>query len=794
MEALQVTDASLTPVVVNQLQASQVPHLRHLYIGGEAPSQSIIDSWADHVRLSNIYGTSETGIWDTFRLEISRSDNAKNIGRGIDANCWVVNPSDVSKLQPVGVKGELLIQTPFLGRGYLGDNATSANAFLPAPNFASLVGGDISLRCYRTGDLARYEQDGSITYCGRESGFIKIRGFRVDLGEVEIAVNSCLDHRRAAVIAAGVKDRRDALEIIACVEVGNINARSVSASELSERLRSRLPRYMVPTVYIPLPELPCNQSKKIDRPQLRSLFTQLSPTGLVALRPGGKTLHQWPKIDHRRAMALEISKSISDLVIGSQDSSSETLQGLDFSLSSVGLNSMQLVYLANWIHQCWQRSVSVQTLLQPGITVCQLEEHLLQDLGSTEGAPQRDILLELDNLMQSAQFPSLNIRGRTIFLTSMTGFLGTQILRFLLSNPEVDRIVGLVRADSETDAREKIHAQATAGGWWKGEFDSRIIVWLGDLKKPKLGLNQSNWDCLRGRAPELHIDGIIHDGARANWLEGYNRLKAVNVDSTITLLQAYSCRPVPCPFTYVSGGYLPLPTDTSDQIGEKLSTASGYDQTKYLSRLIIEEYNSRLESRDSLEWPRITIVQPGFIVGTRWEGIAHAEDFLWRLAYCIVSLGAVSEDSKKLWIPVAGADQIASIVIAGMFLQNPENVVDCRQGITVHEFCDILSDQTGFQISTQNHQRWLASLREQVDQNPLDHPFTPLLQWVGTNDWQLTPAPPNQSNDGLYRRDTVMALEKNVQYLMGIGFLPCRERRTVVGDGMSRAVFRRSKD
>lgn len=80
MEALQVTDASLTPVLVNQLQASQVPHLRHLYIGGEAPSQSINDSWTDHIRLSNIYGTIETGIWDTIQLEISRSDNAKNIG------------------------------------------------------------------------------------------------------------------------------------------------------------------------------------------------------------------------------------------------------------------------------------------------------------------------------------------------------------------------------------------------------------------------------------------------------------------------------------------------------------------------------------------------------------------------------------------------------------------------------------------------------------------------------------------------------------------------------------------
>ncbi|KAK1139039.1 hypothetical protein N8T08_001343 [Aspergillus melleus] len=147
MEARQVTDASLTPVVVNQLQASQVPHLRHLYIGGEAPSQSIIESWADHVRLSNIYGTSETGIRDTIRLEFSHSDNAKNISRGIDVNRWVVNPSDVSKLQPVGVKGEWLIQTPFLGRGYLGtllknpENVVDCRQGITVHKFCDILSG-----------------------------------------------------------------------------------------------------------------------------------------------------------------------------------------------------------------------------------------------------------------------------------------------------------------------------------------------------------------------------------------------------------------------------------------------------------------------------------------------------------------------------------------------------------------------------------------------------------------------------------------------------------------------------
>ncbi|KAI9932468.1 hypothetical protein ASPWEDRAFT_166122 [Aspergillus wentii DTO 134E9] len=119
MGRLKVTDASLTPVVVSQIYPRNVPTLKSLSIGGDAPTKEILSRWSSQVRLNNVYGTTETGVWDTVRSYMSPHDHPKHIGKGIGVTCWIVDPSNVQKLRPVGLKGELLIQCPYLGQGYL---------------------------------------------------------------------------------------------------------------------------------------------------------------------------------------------------------------------------------------------------------------------------------------------------------------------------------------------------------------------------------------------------------------------------------------------------------------------------------------------------------------------------------------------------------------------------------------------------------------------------------------------------------------------------------------------------
>ncbi|KAJ5306779.1 acetyl-CoA synthetase-like protein [Penicillium antarcticum] len=342
--------------------------------------------------------------------------------------------------------------------------------------------------------------------------------------------------------------------------------------------------------------------------------------------------------------------------------------------------------VANNISILRRGATRIQDLQQPGITVCQIDQRLSRRAGggsdgwSDTGTP-RDILGEL-NLI-NVPVPILAQKTKTIFATSVTGFLGSQVVRVLLEDPSVGHIVGLVRSGSEEEARDRIRPPAQLGQWWRVEFDSQIEVWLGDLSLPRLGLDDAHW---RGLTGQMRIDGITHNGARVNWLDDFSTLKPTNVDSTRTTLEALSKMPAPCPFTYVCGGYLPSPTETREQVLNNLAHACGYDQTKFLSRMMVEKYNRRLDQRPDPSVPRGRVVQPGYLAGTRWEGIAHPEDFLWRLAYSIQSLETVRSDLRKAHIPVAGVEQMTSLVVGSVLNPQGKQTVDCHDGVSIETF------------------------------------------------------------------------------------------------------------
>ncbi|KAL4881917.1 acetyl-CoA synthetase-like protein [Aspergillus karnatakaensis] len=775
MHKLNVTDASLTPSIVACLRPKALPTLKHLYIGGEAPSAAILSTWANVVRLSNIYGLTEGGVWDTVELNLTSTDNPKTIGRGIGAKCWIVDPDNINRLQPIGVEGELLLQSPYLAQGYLDDTAQSTKSFISLPESLSYLTEPFPARCYQTGDLARWQPDGRMVFSGRRAGFVKIRGLRVELGEVENAIRGNLaGGAQVAVIVARSEKDADSPELVAFVEQKDERPSSL-ADQMSTYLQTVLPSYMVPGAFVPVPSLPLTESKKIDRQQLIADWASLTPAEAMALRPGGSLSHKWPRIDPFNSRAIELSNVIADLVETKQPAAGLRLRGWDFCLTSMGLDSIQISYLAGEIHRRWRGVIQFQELQQPGITVCQIDRRLSGQVnGESNGWPDtctpKDLIAELDliNLPVSIR----NQRRKTIFVTSVTGFLGSQVLRVLLENANVGHIVGLVRAGSEQEARDKILAHAELGQWWRDEFDCQIEVWLGDLSLPRLGLDERHWRDLTGR---MRIDGIIHNGARVNWLCDFATLKPTNVNSTCTVLEVLSRMPTPCPLTYVSGGYLPHPTETQEQTLSNLASACGYDQTKFLSRMIVEKYNHQLDQRPNPPVLRARVVQPGYLTGTRWEGIAHPEDFLWRLAYSFVSLGTVSEDLRKAHIPLAGVEQVAALVVDSVLDAEGDQVVTCHDGVSIETLCKLLSSRSRRPIKTVSHNEWMESLRVDVENNALDHPFLPVLGWFEANIGQFTEKAPVECTSLFDRRDIVAALDKSLEYLMNIGFFPCED-------------------
>jgi len=170
------------------------------------------------------------------------------------------------QLLPVspGTVGDLYIGGVGLSRGIWRDSEKTLSAFIPNPFSANAFD-----RIYRTGDLARQDREGRIYFVGRSDSQIKSRGHRIELGEIETALNAISDIKESAVVAVPT----DSFESnLICCAYSPANTK-LSPVVLRQTLRQKLPSYMLPSRWLSLDAIPKNANGKIDRPLLRSLFS-----------------------------------------------------------------------------------------------------------------------------------------------------------------------------------------------------------------------------------------------------------------------------------------------------------------------------------------------------------------------------------------------------------------------------------------------------------------------------------------------------------------------------------------
>lgn len=289
---LRANYASLTPSVASLLRPADVPELRTLVLGGEAPTRENVRTWAPCLNLIICYGPAECSITCSGTEPATLSSDPSNVGNALGCRMWIVNPTDHNRLAPVGCVGEILVEGAILARGYLKDAAKTTAAFIEDPTFIKRFSGDSQpRRFYKTGDLGYYrpEFDGSIGFAGRKDTQVKVRGQRVELGEIEhhIYARTEVQHVVATVPSAGpLKSRLVSLLVMTdnvipqsdvndsgsiAVQSGLSNQETVSfASNISDYLADRLPRYMIPAVFIFVTGIPFNTSGKLDRKQVQA--------------------------------------------------------------------------------------------------------------------------------------------------------------------------------------------------------------------------------------------------------------------------------------------------------------------------------------------------------------------------------------------------------------------------------------------------------------------------------------------------------------------------------------------
>src|SRR5207253_1837167 len=200
----------------------------------------------------NLYGPTEDTTYSTF-ASIPRNGVADvvPIGRPL-ANSQAFVVDEEMQAVPVGVPGELCLGGAGLARGYLNQPQATAEKFVPNP-FNSLRGE----RLYRTGDRVRYLADGSLDFLGRLDHQVKLRGFRIEMGEIESVLSALPGVREAVVVVR--EDRFGGRRLVAYV-VGD-----VAAEALRRSLQGRLPDYMVPAAFVTLAALPLTPNGKVDR-------------------------------------------------------------------------------------------------------------------------------------------------------------------------------------------------------------------------------------------------------------------------------------------------------------------------------------------------------------------------------------------------------------------------------------------------------------------------------------------------------------------------------------------------
>ncbi|MBZ4419892.1 non-ribosomal peptide synthase/polyketide synthase [Myxococcus sp. RHSTA-1-4] len=211
--------------------------------------------------LENQYGPSETHVVSAHRLQGAPSTwpRLPSIG-GPLPHCQLHVLDPYGQPCPVGVPGELFLGGTHLAHGYAGRPGLTAEKFVPHP-FSGVPGA----RLYRTGDLARWKSDGTVEFLGRLDGQVKLRGFRVETGEVEAALRAYEDVRdAAAVVREDVPgDRRLVGYLVLAVPPDALDLESLRAF-----LQQRLPEYMVPSAFVTLEALPLTPSGKVNRKAL----------------------------------------------------------------------------------------------------------------------------------------------------------------------------------------------------------------------------------------------------------------------------------------------------------------------------------------------------------------------------------------------------------------------------------------------------------------------------------------------------------------------------------------------
>ncbi|AVS76075.1 non-ribosomal peptide synthetase [Paracidovorax cattleyae] len=613
---------SMLELFLQEHAAAACHTLRHVVCSGEALSTPLVARFhgtLGRCGLHNLYGPTEAAVDVTAWActpEACAGVARIPIGRPIwNTRMYVLDPG----LQPlpVGATGELYIAGDGLALGYLNRPALTAERFIADPH------GPAGSRMYRTGDLARWRDDGTLEFLGRSDHQVKIRGLRIEPGEIESALMRHPGVQQAAVVVRE-DSGGDKLLVAYCVPVAGHRLDDFS---LKAHVAQRVPQYMVPSAFVTLAELPLGPSGKLDRRALPD------PT---ACDPG---------LDYA-APRTEAEKTLAGLWASALHVEKVGIHDNFFDLGGHSLMAIQL-------------GMKIREHMHPDFPPAELySRHTIAELAvwfdSNGGMrPATDLKAQIV-LPEHIRRPDLSAppaRPQRVFLTGASGFVGSYLLATLLRETSATIICHVRAPDQRSGLQRLQHVQAERrlSGAWDA---SRVEIATGDLAAERLGMTD---DAIRQVA---ECDAIYHCAAQVDYLHPYETLKPSNVDSVVTLLE-WTAQGRPKALHYVStlavigmNPETPVVTERS-ALSTPDGLGSGYAKSKWVA-----DHLARAAQARGLP---VAIYRLGAVTGDKAQAACNDTDMFWRVARLYAELGM----SPQLDLPInlTPVDEVARAIV-----------------------------------------------------------------------------------------------------------------------------------
>jgi aryl carrier-like protein len=309
------------------MSIADFPNLKTILLAGERVWKDLNDLWINAgKRVLHMYGPTECTVGCCFLDPDVKPHYTGLIGNPYASKFWIVDPQNSDRLQPIGAPGEILIEGPTVGRCYLGDPEKTKQIFISPPKWFSSICQRKPLRFYKTGDLGRLTKHGDYEVVGRKDSQVKIRGWRIEVLEIEHQI------RLASGYGTAVEIRNPALvpgqeQLVAFIELQKTRDNegttadvhvlwdefesgetqfSKMIEQLETKLREVLPSYMVPSAYIPIRTFPMTNIFKLNRRKLKETANALdiSATRNTKSGPRGRQANQDLSEDEKKLLVI----------------------------------------------------------------------------------------------------------------------------------------------------------------------------------------------------------------------------------------------------------------------------------------------------------------------------------------------------------------------------------------------------------------------------------------------------------------------------------------------------------